>query len=190
MLGRTRRTTRTDVALAVTMAGIVYLGWALVGWLSRSVGQALAGSLAEAPGGAPAARAFASVFGGRGGYAYDLIGPVWMLAGLWLVLRASRQRRIISWSWLLITAQALAAILVAAWSCWSVWTLAAGGTPIEVLSGQYIVPNPVAGSPYVVIFAVVIWSGAVLRLLYDLASMRRRPTPASRDGLKTHAVRN
>ena len=108
MLGRVRRTTRTNVTLALAMAGIVYLFWVL----ACHVGKYCANVLAAHTPATLTGRALSLAFG-RWPAVFDWLGPVWLVLSLYLVIRASRQQRVISWSWLVITSQALAALLIA-----------------------------------------------------------------------------
>ena len=112
MLGRIRRTTRTDVSFALIMAGLVYLAWVLACWSAKETALAL-GSANDTTDLAALAEALAATFGSWTRGIFDVIGPIVMLWSLYMVIRASRQRRIISWSWLIISCQALAAILIA-----------------------------------------------------------------------------
>ncbi len=175
MLGRTRRTTRTDVSLALTLAGIVYLAWVWACWTAAAV----ATGMAEGPPASGAAAAFVSVFGSWARHIFDILGPLWMLASLYLVIRASRQRRIISWSWLLIACHGIAAILVATWAALSQAAVASGENTVLPPSSDW--------SPLVVTVAVLIWFGTLGWLIYERLRLGRGP--AIRDGAKTHAYR-
>ncbi len=117
MLGHVRRTTRTDVALALLLAGIAYLVWALSCWSAKHTALLLQSR--EGVASLPAITStFLDTFGSWPRLIFDLAGPVWMLAGLYMIIRASRQHRIISWSWLLVSCQAIAGLLIAVWRRW------------------------------------------------------------------------
>lgn len=177
MLGRTRRTTRTDVSLALTMAGFVYLAWVFACWTAA----AAATGLMKEPDATltSLATGFVNTFGSWGRHVFDIVGPLWMLGSLYLVIRASRQHRIISWSWLLISCQGIAAILIAAWA-----TLSHAG----MYSPQSPTLPPAANwLPTVVTIAVLIWFGTLGWLIFERLRLGRGP--AIRDGAKTHAYR-
>ncbi|NLF31710.1 MAG: hypothetical protein GX591_12580 [Planctomycetes bacterium] len=175
MLGRTRRTTRTDVALALVMAGFVYLAWVLACWAAKEA----AVGLADAPELGRLATAAVTVFNSPARYIFDILGPIWMLASLYLVIRASRQRRIISWSWLLISCQAIAAILIAAGAAFAhLGTYKRSGGLFARAADWF---------PAVLVVAVLIWLATLGWLLYDYRFGRRPRT--IRDTAKTHAYR-
>jgi hypothetical protein len=173
MLGRVRRTTRTDVTLALISAGIVYLAYALSCYVAKVSAMTLDGAVTQGR----LAAAFRSTFGAGGADVFDMVGPLWMVASLWQVIRASRQRRIISWSWLLISGQALAAVLMASWAALSLYQT----LPSPAMHG------PVSWSPRLVVLAVVVWVGTLIWLVVDSRRMRRGPTMG--DGVKTMLYR-
>ncbi len=188
MLGRVRRTTRTDVALALILAGLVYLAWALACWSAKRSAaymdhQAMASATYRSA--LPAvSRGFVKTFSSWTGGIFDLIGPVWMLLGLYMVIRASRQRRIISWSWLLISCQAVAALLIA---CWAAVAMV---VPTAAVSGSPAPRAPMDWSPAVIAVAVLIWFGTLVWLILERIRYGRfRSLTAIRDGFKTHAYR-
>ena len=188
MLGRLRQTTRTDVSLALVMAGFVYLAWALVCWSAKGTAvnlqAALAASDAQTAEASVLARSLVATFGSWTRTIFDIAGPICMFWSLWMVIRASRQRRIISWSWLIITCQGLAAVLISVWaSLAQVDMVAASATaPVTIFHGDW--------SPFVIATAVLIWFCTLIWLLLQRAFLRRLLTgPAVRDGVKTHAYR-
>lgn len=179
MLGHLRRTTRIDVALALTSAGIIYLAWVLATWAAKSVALALAS--AQTPAASALAGSLVNSFTSWGALVFDLAGPLWMVAGLWLVIRASRQRRVISWSWLLIAGQGLASILLAVWA-------AVAAREALWLAAAPVGEAPAADwAPVAVAVAVLIWVSTLVWLLLDRARLRRRPLVA--DASRTHAYR-
>jgi len=177
MLGRTRRTTRTDVALALVMAGFVYLGWLLACWAAK---EAAVGLGAMDPGDLDSwTFAFVTVFDSWARHIFDIVGPVWMLASLYLVIRASRQRRIISWSWLLSCCQAIIAILIACWAASAhLGTYSRSGGLFSRAADWF---------PAALTIAVLIWLATLAWLIYE-HFWGRRPRAIS-DGAKTHAYR-
>lgn len=178
MLGRLRRTTRTDVGLALTMAGFVYLAWVLACYVAKTCARGLAAAYEGAsPGGLRAA--VATLFG-RYAAVFDLLGPVTLCLSLWLVIRASRQRRIISWSWLVISCQAIAAILVA--------VAAAGATAMAFAERAALTGLPPADwSPVIVAIAVLVWVSTLVWLIFERIKLGRGPTLG--DGTRTHMFR-
>ena len=90
MLGRVRRTTRLDVGLALSFAGLSYLIWALVAGVSRAVVQEMIKSTAgqNLPKATHVVKtAFVDV-----GIAINVVGLLWLLVSLVLLLLSSRQR--------------------------------------------------------------------------------------------------
>ncbi|TFG85525.1 MAG: hypothetical protein E4H18_05370, partial [Hyphomicrobiales bacterium] len=145
MLGRTRRTTRTDVALALVMAGFVYLAWVLACWAAKEAAVGLSAD-SNISGWT---FAFVAVFDSWARHIFDILGPLWMLASLYLVIHASRQRRIISWSWLLSSCQAIVAILIASWAAFAhLGTYTRGGGLFARAADWF---------PAVLAIAVLIW---------------------------------
>jgi threonine/homoserine/homoserine lactone efflux protein len=175
MLGRTRRTTRTDVALALVMAGFVYLAWVLACWAAKEAAVGL-GTDRNIRGWT---FAFVAVFDSWARHIFDILGPLWMLASLYLVIRASRQHRIISWSWLLSTCQAIIAILIAAWAASAHLSTYTRGGGLFARAADWF--------PAVLTIAVLIWFGTLAWLIYH-HFYSRRPQAIS-DGAKTHAYR-
>ncbi len=164
------------MALALVMAGFVYLGWVLACWAAKEAAVGLAAS-DETLG--PLATAAVKVFESPARYIFDILGPIWMLASLYLVIRASRQRRIISWSWLLTTSQAIAAILIAAGAAFAhLGTYERSGGLFARAADWF---------PVVLVVAVLIWLTTLGWLLYDYRYGRRPRT--IRDTAKTHAYR-
>ncbi len=184
MLGHSRRTTRTDVALALTLAGLVYLAWVLAVYVAKGAAVQLSALSSGEAGLAVAStlpvRVLRGLFTGTAATGIDIIGPIWLVAGLWLVIRASRQRRIISWSWLVMSLQAIAAILFA------VLAGHARGLALAAAPAAPLALPAVTWSPAVVTVAVLIWL-ATLAWLIHAARLGRGPV--RRDGLKTQLSR-
>lgn len=165
------------MALALVMAGFVYLAWVLACWAAKEAAVGLAAGETGELG--PLATAAVTVFESPARYIFDILGPIWMLASLYLVIRASRQRRIISWSWLLTTCQAIAAILIAAGAAFAhLGTYNRSGGLFARAADWF---------PVVLVVAVLIWLTTLGWLLYDYRFGRRPRT--IRDTAKTHAYR-
>jgi len=106
---------------------------------------------------------------------------------LYMIIRASRQRRVISWSWLLISCQGLAGILIAVWAAFAEQMLfsridsALTDSPARLHADW---------SPIVIGAAVLIWLGALTWLVAERFRLQRGLRwPAIRDGVKTHSYR-
>lgn len=181
MLGHVRRTTRTDVSLALLMAGISYLAWALSCWTAKQTAGALRERAVDA---LPAmAATFVDTFAAWPRLVFDLLGPVWMLAGLYMVIRASRQHRVISWSWLLASTQGLGGLLIGVWA-----QLAQRNAAALVATSRPAAPS----DPFWIILAiaVVIWVVTLVWLIGEGIRMKGvRVGPAIGDSAKTHAYR-
>lgn len=177
MLGRTKQTTRTDVSLALVMAGFVYLAWVLACWAAKEAAVGL-GSAESGPLDGWT-YAFVAVFDSWARHIFDILGPVWMLASLYLVIRASRQRRIISWSWLVASTQAIAAILIAAWAAFAHLTSYGRSEGLFARAADWF--------PAVLTVAVLMWLGTLTWLI--IQRIYARHPRAIKDGAKTHAYR-
>lgn len=185
MLGRVRRTTRTDVTLALILAGVVYLAWALACSYAAQAAEMIAIRSFAVTAQPPIVQRLVDTFSvdSRLSALPAMLGPVWMCLGLWLVIRASRQRRIISWAWLVITCQALAAMGIAAWAS------RASLTAMAAFNAQ---PTPGGsieqGLPNYVLIGVLIWLGTLAWLVIDRVRFSRHG-PALGDGIRTHTFR-
>jgi peptidoglycan biosynthesis protein MviN/MurJ (putative lipid II flippase) len=163
MLGQTRRTTRTDVSLALSAAGFVFLAWVLACWSAKQAAMAIGSADTPLPG---LTRGFMATFGGAGRHAFDIVGPLWMFFSLWRVIRAAHQRRIISWSWLLTGIQAIGAILIASWA-----SLAqAHATLVSAEEIEYM-PDWFCA---VIIVAVAIWLATLYLLVSERSRLKRK----------------
>ena len=163
------------------VAGIAYLAWALACWSAKQTALLLH-DVAPATAPPPLAVSFIGTFHAWPRMLFDLLGPVWMLASLYMVIRASRQRRIISWSWLLASSQAIAAVLIAAWAQLAQWRVC-----FPASDRQAPLADP---SPIVIALAVVIWVATLIWLVgegFRLGGLRGGP--AIGDSAKTHSYR-
>lgn len=170
-----------DVALAMVMAGVVYLTWVLACWSAKDVAVSLQSSSELQHRFPPLTMAFLNTFGSMYAVAIDVFGTLWLVASLWLVIRASRQRRIISWSWLLISAQGIAGLLFTVWAALAsslALDAATTATPIPL-------PNKAGWSPALVAIALLIWVATLVWLILDGSRIRRRG-PGIGDSFKSH----
>ncbi|MCE5326559.1 MAG: hypothetical protein LLG01_09095 [Planctomycetaceae bacterium] len=182
MLGRLRRTTRFDVALALSFAGFAYLAWAAatgVGrWMLATVSAAQGQNLPSA------------VIAGRAIFVdaalgMNLAGLVWLCVSLALVVRASRQRCSITWAWMSTACQIL---------------VAAGAAILAGVACRAMIPAPQAAAqsawdlanalslPVLLAVAVLVWVTFLVWLLVERARMDRYG-PTLRDGLRTNVYR-
>ncbi len=185
MLGRVRRTTRTDISLALVMAGFVYLAWVLACWTAKDSAANIQWSVEARDAPVTALDSpFVKTFGSWGRIVFDLAGPLWMVASLYMVIRASRQRRIISWSWLLLSSQGIIAIGIAVWASLAQRPVIAGGA--AALAER----TTVDWWPAMVVIGVLVWIGTLVWLLLDRLRLRRLVRgSARRDGFRTQAYR-
>jgi len=191
MLGRLRRTTRTDVGLAISFAGIAYLVWVLALGVARHLVNEVSRTAWQQN-----TRLDALPTAGRwlcgamlnAGPVFDLLGLLWLAVSLVLIVGASRQRWIISWSWVCAICQAMAAALASVF---------AGVAASGALSARWPAPPLPAGpAPYpvtgwtslsvMVALALVLWVTVLIWLLTEQA--RLSLGPSLRDGLKTHVT--
>jgi len=185
MLGRVRRTTRTDVGLSLSFAGVSYLVWALVAGLSRHLVQELIRSTHGTGMPLPEVTRLVKVFFVDAGFVIDLAGAGWLAASLILVLLASRQRVSISWSYVAAISQVMAAALGSVLVGTAVYAphvkpappVPQGPTPWETVSSISL--------PVMVALALLLWVTALVWLLVERARFDRRG-PTLRDGLRSH----
>ena len=182
MLGQVRRTTRTDVGLALTMTGISYLMWALVVGVARHTANELSRTACIQKAMAPT---LTSWFRGaflNGAAIWDVLGVLWLLVGLVLIMGSSRQAWIISWPWLCGMSQSMAAVLLA------LWTVNAARSVVESPVTHFQPPtSPTTGwtSFWISLaLALVLWVLTLVWLLYERARLRR--WPSHRDTRRTH----
>jgi hypothetical protein len=188
MLGRIRRTTRTDVGLALSFAGIAYLVWVFVAGVSRDVVQELIKSATVRRLILPDSARWVKVVFVEGGIFIDVAGLAWLAASLFLVMWSSRQRCSISWAWVSATCQAIVAALGAVLVGWAAYqphviriNAAVPGSPTWQKVSEISLPVIAA-------IAVVLWSVVLVWLLVERARLNRRG-PTLRDGLRTNISR-
>jgi len=195
MLGRVRRTTRTDVGLCMSLAGIAYLLWVGVTASVRVVVNDLADANAAARLAGeqvPAAARWLVAAFGQTGPAWDLAGVLWLGVTLALVLGSSRQRWIISWPWLSAICHAMAAGLLGVWAALAAavdTTALAGAKPAPAAEPICTAPPTVGWTSLsvAVALAVVIWVFTLVWMLRERSLLLRGPSPG--DFRRTHAER-
>ena len=180
MLGLVRKTTRTDVGLALASTGLAYLAWVIVTGVARHVVNQLA-LLAEAR--EMALPGLASALCGsfvHGAAVWDLVGVLWLLVSLVLIVGSGRQQWTISWPWFSSILHGLTAALLGAWT-----SLAAIGPFMAVVPAPPPAPAVGYGS-YSALLALglVLWVSTLVWMLY----MRSRLGlgPSLLDGQRTH----
>jgi len=184
MLGRLRRTTRTDVGLAITFAGLSYLVWSLIAGGSRKLVQQFIDYAQYTDMSLPPLTRGVKIFFADVGFVIDLVGLAWLVASLVLVLLSSRQKISISWAWVAAICQSfmagLGAVVVglAVYLPHAVTPDAAGERTIlervSEISLQVIIP-----------VAILIWTTFLVWLLVDRARLNRRG-PSLHDGLRSN----
>ena len=184
MLGKLRRTTRTDVGLVLASTGIAYLAWVLVAGVARElVAELISFSGAFDPSLPWPTRAVRIVFVDAG-WAIDLAGLVWLLISLGLVMGSSRQKFSVSWPWLSALLQAIVTAVGGIAVAWSVHLPYRQGlvaaTTWEKVSGISL--------PALTVLAVLIWVTFLVMLLVERARLNRHG-PTLRDGIRTQADR-
>jgi len=183
MLGRVRRTTNLDVALALSFAGLAYLVWALVAGMSRSLVQE---AIKSATWRQLELSRWLRVLFVDGGFLLDLAGLAWLSLSLVLVIFAARQRFGICWAWVSAVCQVCTAALGAVLVGWASYQphildpdkIGAGTTPFERVSSLSL--------PVLMAVAILTWVTALIWLLAERARFRNRRGPTLTDGLKTH----
>lgn len=180
MLGRLKRTTRLDVGLALTFAGLSFLVWSLVAGASRAIMR----GLIHSPGLAlPDLTRAVKIFFVDTGFAIDIVGLGWLVLSLALIVLASRQRITISWAWTCALLQsfmaALGAVLVgtAAYAPYHPPASEPQVTTLETISQVSL--------PLVIGIAVFLWITCVIWLLVDRSRLDRHG-PTLTDGIRTH----
>ncbi len=179
---RTRRTSRLDVGLAIALAGLAFVVWALVAGASRLMMQNIILAAAGSTETLPAVTRNVRLFFVDTGFVIDLVGLGWMAISLVLIFFASSQKVSISWAWLSATLQSMVAAL--------------GGVLVgcaiyvpHVITGQanYTVMGKISlvSLPLVIVIAVVIWGLFVYWMLKHRASSRHLG-PSMTDGLRTN----
>ncbi|MCE5279425.1 MAG: hypothetical protein ABFD92_02245 [Planctomycetaceae bacterium] len=175
-----RRTTRFDVALALSFAGFGYLAWAA----AAGVGRWMLATASPGQGQTPLSDVAKGLFV-DGALVLNLAGLAWLCLSLALVVRASRQRCSVSWAWVSSACQML---------------LAAGAAMLAGVACRAMIPTPPADPqnawelanslslPVMLAVAVLVWVTFLVWLLVERARMDRYG-PTLRDGLRTNAYR-
>ncbi len=180
MLGQLRRTTRTDVGLALAFVGIAYLAWVLVAGVARTLVADLISFRGAFDPTLPLATRMVRIVFVDAGWAIDLAGLVWLVVSLVLVVASSRQRFSISWPWLSAVVQTIIAAvggIAVAWSVHLPYRQAeVEATAWEQVSGISL--------PVLTVVAVVLWVTCLVMLLVERARLDRHG-PTRRDGLRT-----
>ncbi|MHC4983992.1 MAG: hypothetical protein ACYTF6_12605 [Planctomycetota bacterium] len=183
MLGRVRRTTRTDVGLALAFSGIVYLLWSLVAGVSRAVvGELILYSAIEEA----ELKGWVRVIFVEGGIFIDLVGLAWLGVSLYLVVRGSQQRASISWAWTSAVCQLLVAALGSVLVGWAAYKSREQFKPATEDTTMAQVGR--ISLPVVMVVAVLLWTTFLVWLLFERARLDRRG-PTLRDGLRTNIYR-
>ncbi len=181
MLGRIRRTTRTDVGLAIVFTGAAYLVWALVAGASRGLVQHTFPH--DKMHGLQGLTRAVKIFFVDAGFVIDLVGLAWLAITLFLIVWSSRQKISISWSWASAMGQsciaAIGAVLVA-WAAYATSPGTASGQPDTALEKLSQLSLPV-----ILVIAILTWVSFLTWLLVERARFNRHgPTP--RDGLRSN----
>ena len=188
MLGRMRRTSRTDVGLALSFAGLAYLVWAVVAGVSRDVVQELLKSSVVRDFTLRDSAHVLKVIFVEAGIVIDLVGMAWLAASLFLVMWSSRQRCSISWSWASAIGQVIVAALGAVLVAWAAYQPHVVPADAPVPASAAWAKVSAISLPVVVVVAVVMWVVVLVWLLVERARIDRRG-PTLRDGLRTNVFR-
>jgi hypothetical protein len=183
-----KRTTRLDVGLVLSAAGVAYLVWALVAGISREVVQAMINSTADWRDSLPHATRVVKVFFVDAGFVIDLVGLAWLTVTLLLVVLSSRQRISVSWAWVSAICQSFVAALGAVLVGWAAYqphirplsNMGKGQTHWEQVSSISL--------PVVMPICLLIWVTFLVWLLVERARLNRRG-PSLRDGLRSNTFR-
>ena len=184
MLGRTRRTSRLDVSLALAFTGIAYLVWALVAWTARHLIQNMIQVTESMGAEVPGVTSGVKLFFVDTGVVIDLVGLAWLAVSLLLVVFAGRQKFSISWAWVSAICQSFVAAWGAVLVAWAAFLPfgskvppAVPTTTLEKVSGLSL--------PVVLGVAVVVWTSLLLWLLFERSRFFNRG-PTVRDSLRTN----
>ena len=184
MLGRVRRTTRTDVGLALAMSGIAYLVWVLTTGVARHTVNELMKSQHLGPvEKMPSVSEWLCNAFLAGGFVWDMVGVLWLVLTMALIIGSSRQRWIISWPWMSTVLQALVTVLLAIWS--GLAGMAPYGLTIAHIGEA---PYPTAAYTFMSLalaIGMLLWVTVLVWLLLERGRMGRGPR--FRDGMRTHA---
>ena len=188
MLGRLRRTSRTDVGLALSFAGVAYLVWAFVAGVSRDVVQELIKSSFIRHLTLPESARLVKIIFVEAGIVIDVVGITWMAVSLLLVVLSSQQRCSISWGWVSAMAQAIVAALGAVLVGWAAYQPHVVPPETVMLGSATWAEVSAISLPIVVVVAVVLWVMVLVWLLVERARLDRRG-PTLRDGQRTNIYR-
>ena len=186
MLGRTRRTSRLDVSLALAFTGIAYLVWALAAWTARNLIRDMIQVTRSMGEEVPGVTRGVKIFFVDAGVVIDLVGLAWLLVSLLLVVFAGRQKFSISWAWVSAICQSFVAAwgaVLVAWAAFLPFGPKVGAAPVsesttlETVSGLSL--------PVVLVVAVVVWTSLLLWLLFERSRFFHRG-PTVRDSLRTN----
>ena len=176
------------MGLAISLAGVAYLAWALVAGVSRSLMQEMIQNVGKAAL-EPSTR-LVKVFFVEGGFVIDLVGLTWLTGSMVLVLLSSRQRIGISWAWFCATLQSVTAALGGAVVAWAVQrpyvailSHAAGSSHLNAPAQISMISLPIVMSA-----AVVLWVTFLVWLLVERARLNRFG-PTLSDGMRTNIYR-
>jgi len=183
-----RRTSRTDVGLALSFAGVGYLVWAIVAGVSRSTVQELIKSAAVWHFTLRDSAHVLKVIFVEAGIVIDLVGLAWLAGTLFLVLWASRQRLSISWAWVAAMGQVIIAALGAVLVGWAAYQphVVPSNAPVPPTATWALVST--ISLPIVVAISVVLWVTVLVWLLVERGRIDRHG-PTLRDGLRTNMYR-
>ncbi|MFP4052436.1 MAG: hypothetical protein ACLFV7_01060 [Phycisphaerae bacterium] len=191
MLGRTRRTTRLDVGLALVFAGASYLVWALVAGSTRIMVQELIDSYVRNGWQVSRITTWVRYIFVDAGVALDVVGLVWLAGSLTLVFLASRQKLSISWAWVVsflqMTAASIGSVLVGL-DVHQQYNRMMPGSNVEVTRTALQKVSSVSLGVSVPL-AVLLWATVLVYLLVERARWTRRQGPTLRDGLRTNAYK-
>ena len=184
MLGRVRRTSRVDVGLAMSFAGIAYLIWVLVIGVTRGLVNELShAQYAGRTGEFPVITQWLQNAFIHAAPVFDLAGVLWLLFSLGLIVGAGRQRWSISCPWVCAICQTMAATLLAVWA----GVAAQAPYTIGMFYGSGPPPYLTTGwAPLCVALAIalVMWVTSLVWMISARSRLMRGPK--LRDGMRTH----
>jgi hypothetical protein len=175
--------------LALAFSGVSYLVWALVAGTSREMVRDMKHAAEVSPllKEIPRFSNGVKIFFADMGIIIDVVGLVWMIASLFLVVYAGRQKLSISWAWLSAILQAFVAAIGGVLVGWAM------NLPYQRLADSGASPEKVSkmvklselSLPIVLTVAILIWVTFLVWLLVERARFRSRG-PSLRDGLKSN----
>lgn len=186
MLGRTRRTSRLDVSLALAFTGIAYLVWALVAGTARNLIQDMIQATMSMGEKVPPITSGVKVVFVDAGVAIDLVGLAWLTLSLLLIVFAGRQKFSISWAWVSAICQSFVAAWGAVLVAWAAFLpFASKVDPLAPAENTAWAKVSGLSLPVVLGVAVVVWSALLLWLLFERSRFFNRG-PTVRDSLRTN----